>query len=154
MIQEAGVIWDTLEFRTPPILGNAAKLTESQLRWQPPNGGNSAAWLLWHIAEVEDNWVRDVVYHQQRYFPFGASVRDTPVDRYPDKAALISYFAEVRAQSRDRLERVSQEEMDAIVEDESFGRVPARMIWIGVATSCAWHGGQLVMLAKRLIPGQ
>lgn len=152
MIQEARVIWETLEFRTPPILESASKLTESQLRWQPPNGGNSAAWLLWHIAEVEDNWIRDVVNHERRHFPFGASVRDTSPEQYPDRAALLAYFAEVRAQSRDRLERVSQEELDTIVDDEGFGRVAVRTIWIGVATSCAWHGGQLVMLAKRLIP--
>ena len=29
-------------------------LTEAQLRWQPTAGTNSIAWLIWHIARIED----------------------------------------------------------------------------------------------------
>ena len=135
------------------MLRSVSRLSEGQLLWQPPNGANTAAWLLWHIAEVEDNWVRDKVYAQPRRFPFGASVRDASMEDYPRKAALLEYFHEVRALSRDRLERASQEDFSRQVDDEGFGWIDVRGVWIGVATSCSWHGGQLVLLANRLIPG-
>ncbi len=152
MNDQARVIWQTLEFRTPTMLRSFSRLSESQLLWQPPNGANTAAWLLWHIAEVEDNWVRDKVYGQPRRFPFGASVRDAATEDYPRKGELLEYFHEVRALSRDRLEGTSEENFNQPVDDEGFGRIDVRSVWIGVATSCSWHGGQLVLLANRLIP--
>jgi hypothetical protein len=152
MNDQARVIWQTLEFRTPAMLRSFSRLSEKQLLWQPPNGANTAAWLLWHIAEVEDNWVRDKVYAQPRRFPFGASVRDAATEDCPSKSDLLEYFHEVRALSRDRLEETAEEDFNRPVDDEGFGRIDVRGVWIGVATSCSWHGGQLVLLANRLIP--
>lgn len=152
MNDQARVIWETLEFRTPVMLRSVTSLSEHQMRWQPPNGANSAAWLLWHIAEVEDNWVREKVHNLPRRFPFGASVRDTARTDYPQKPALLEYFHEVRTLSRERLVETSPEQFDASVEDDSWGRIDIRKVWIGVATSGAWHGGQLVLLANRIIP--
>jgi hypothetical protein len=152
MNDQARVIWETLEFRTPVMLRAVNALSEHQMRWQPPNGANSAAWLLWHIAEVEDNWVREKVYDLPRRFPFGASIRAAAPGEYPSKPALLEYFHEVRALSRTRLEKTSLEQLDLPVEDESWGQIDVRGVWIGVATSGAWHGGQLVLLANRIIP--
>lgn len=152
MNRQARLIWETLEFRTPGILQAVENLNEDQLRWQPPNGANTAAWLLWHIAEVEDNWIRDVVHGEPRHFPFGVSVRQCAIGDYPPKSELLKYFHETRELSRDRLERTTDAEFDRLVEDAEFGTIDVRRVWIGVATSCAWHGGQLVILANRLIP--
>ncbi|HKP76325.1 MAG TPA: DinB family protein [Longimicrobiaceae bacterium] len=152
MNDQARWLWQTLEFRMPAVLKAVDGLSEAELRWQPPNGANSASWLLWHIAEVEDNWVRDKVYGQPRRYPFGASVKETSADRHPPRDALLDYFREVRALSRERLEATSEEDFDRRVEDEHFGSIDVRGVWIGVATSCNWHGGQLVMLANRFIP--
>lgn len=48
-------IWDALELRTPVMLRAVEPLSAADLIWQPPGGANSIAWLLWHVAEVEDN---------------------------------------------------------------------------------------------------
>ena len=152
MNEQARVIWETLAFRTPVMLRAVSGLSEDQFRWQPPNGANSAAWLLWHIAEVEDNWPREKVYEQPRRFPFGLSVRDSGPAEYPSRSSLVDYFHEVRALSRDRLEATSSEQFDLPVDDESWGSIDVRKVWIGVATSGAWHGGQLLFLANRVIP--
>src|SRR5215213_9141943 len=101
MNEQARVIWETLSFRTPTMLHAVAGLSEDQLRWQPPNAANSAAWLLCHIAEVEDNWPREKLYGQPRRFPFGASVRDSGSTEHPSKSSLLDYFHEVRALSGD-----------------------------------------------------
>src|SRR5712692_8214717 len=63
MEMQARVLWDALVSRTPVMLRIVEGLSDEQLRWLPPNGVNSIAWLLWHIAEVEDNWIRGKLLH-------------------------------------------------------------------------------------------
>ncbi len=121
------------------------------MHWLPPNNSNSIAWLIWHIAEVEDNWVRDRVYGQPRRYPFGKSVRETAPDQYPSRVALLGYFSEARSLSRERLDEASEEDFDRMVDDSTWGRISVRQVWAGVVTSCAWHGGQIA-LTNRLIP--
>ncbi len=149
---QAQVIWDSLEFRTPAMLRKVEDLSEAELRWQPPNGGNSIAWLLWHIPEVEDNWVRDKLYGLPKRYPFGASVKAASPTKFPTKTALLAYFHEVRALTKDRLERTSDEDFGRAISDEHFGAITVRQLWGGVVTSCAWHGGQIVLIVNRLLP--
>ena len=152
MDPQAQVIWDSLEFRTPAILRSVEQLSDSQLRWQPPNGANPVAWLLWHIAEVEDNWIRDKLLNLPRRYPFGASVKSRQGKDWPSKSPLVSYFHEVRALTRDRLEGIPEPDFDRTVSDEHFGLITVRQLWGGVVTSCAWHGGQIVLIVNRLLP--
>jgi hypothetical protein len=153
LVSQAQVIWDSLEFRTPAILRSIEHLSDPQFRWHPPNGANSIAWLLWHIPEVEDNWVRDKLLNLPKRYPFGASVKATTAREWPTKAALMSYFHEVRALTRKRLERTAEEEFDRTVFDEHYGSITVRQVWGGVVTSCAWHGGQIILIVNRLLPG-
>jgi hypothetical protein len=149
--KQAELIWEALEFRTPPMLQAVSGLSEARLQWRPPNGANSIAWLLWHIAEVEDNWVREKVYGEAKRYPFGHSVRSAGA-AHSSKADLVAYFDDVRALSRARLEGTSDADLVRPVTDEHFGPLTVRGVWSGVITSCAWHGGQLVMLANRFVP--
>jgi uncharacterized damage-inducible protein DinB len=151
MNPQARFAWESLELRTPSMLRIVAALPEAAVRWWPPNNSNSIAWLLWHIAEVEDNWVRDKVYGLPKRHPFEASVREIPREKYPYKARLLAYFHEVRQLSRQRLEQTAQEDFDRVVHDEHFGTITTRQVWAGVVTSCAWHSGQIA-LTHRLIP--
>jgi len=153
VVPQAQVIWDGLEFRTPPIFRAVEPLSDAQLRWQPPNHANPIAWLLWHIPEVEDNWVRDMLLGLPKRYPFGTSVKARTDDGWPGKAELVAYFREVRALTRDRLEATPEEAFDRMIGDEHFGSISVRQFWSGVVTSCAWHGGQVVLIANRLVPG-
>lgn len=148
---QAKFVWESLEFRTPIMLRIVEPLTEKEMRWLPPNKSNSIAWLVWHIAEVEDNWVRDRVYDQRKRYPFGYSVRSAALDQYPAKSELLGYFAEVRVLTKERLEETSEIEFDRVIHDDHFGEISVRQLWGGVVTSCAWHGGQIA-LTNRLIP--
>jgi hypothetical protein len=148
---QARVIWDALEFRTPAILRTIEHLSEHELRWPPPNGGNSIAWLLWHIPEVEDNWVRDKLLKLPKRYPLGTSVKARAGMEWPSKTVLVEYFHDVRALTKARLEQTSEDDFDGLVSDEHFGAITVRQLWGGVVTSCAWHGGQIVFIANRLL---
>jgi uncharacterized damage-inducible protein DinB len=147
---QAQCVWDGLQFRTPAVLNIVERLTDEQLRWQPPNGANPVAWMLWHIPEVEDNWVRDRLYALPRRYPFGASVKSTPLHQFPTKAELLAYFHEVRTITKERLEQTPEGEFDRTVQDEYYGTISVRQVWAGVVTSAAWHGGQIVYVNRLL----
>lgn len=152
MNPEAKTVWAGLEFRKPALLQIVEALSDEQLLWLPPNGRNSIAWQLWHIAEVEDNWVRDVLLGQPRRYPFGCSVREASREQYPAKAELLAYFHEVRELSRTRLEATVEADFDKVVHDAHFGPLSGREVWGGVVTSFAWHAGQIA-LTNRLMTG-
>lgn len=150
MDAKAQAIWSALEFRKPMVLRNIEPLSEQQMRWKPHPQRNSIAWQLWHIAEVEDNWIRDLVTNEPLRFPFGVQVRAAGVADFPAKQQLLDYFAEVRAITRRRLEAAGPSDFRREVEDKDFGRLTVLDVWSGVVTSFAWHAGQIGLTAKLL----
>ncbi len=156
MIDEAKSIWATLELRVPMFLQNIEPLSDEQMLWLPGEGRKTAAWQLWHIAEVEENWVAEVILDpaEPARFPFGHRLAEVEHDlsKYPPKDELLAYFREVRALTRDRLGRQNEADFAREVSDPDFGPREAREYWAGVTTSFAWHAGQLALTAK-LIPG-
>jgi uncharacterized damage-inducible protein DinB len=150
MEPQARTIWDALTFRTPAMLRVVDGLSDEQLHWLPPNAVNSIGWLLWHIAEVEDNWVREKLLHAPKRYPFGVSAKAQPRPSIPAKADLLAYFHDVRGLSKNRLDATTDAQMDATIEDEHYGTLTVRQVWAGVATSGAWHGGQIAYLNRLL----
>ena len=133
------------------LLRNLGPLDEPQMRWRPGPGRNSIAWQLWHIAEVEDNWIRQLVSGEPLRFPFGVQVRAAADEQYPAKARLLEYFHEVRAISRSRLEAAQPGDFARRVQDPDFGPLCVLDVWSGVVTSFSWHAGQIALTAK-LVP--
>ncbi len=150
MTPHARTIWSGLEFRKPMLLRNVEPLNETQMRWRPHPDRNSIAWQLWHIAEVEDNWIRSLVTGEPLRFPFDVQVRAAGDEHFPSKRQLIEYLHEVREITRGRLATATAGEFEREVEDPDFGRITVLDIWSGVVTSFAWHAGQIALTAKLL----
>src|SRR5438552_13037597 len=146
----AKLVWDSLEFRKPAMLRIVEPLSEAQMLWRTPNQGNSISWQVWHIAEVEDNWVRALLHCEPKRYPFGCSVKVACPDQYPSKAELIEYFYEVREVSRRRLEETTESDFERTVQDEHFGQLTVGQVWGGVITSFAWHAGQIAQTRRLL----
>ncbi len=144
----AQATWSALEFRTPMMLRNIEPLSETQMRWRPVPAGNSIAWQLWHIAEVEDNWIRSVVTGEPLRFPFDVQVRAATDEQFPPRSRLLEYFQEVRGITRGRLESATTQDFQRSVEDPEFGTLTVLDVWSGVVTSFAWHAGQIAQTAK------
>jgi uncharacterized damage-inducible protein DinB len=150
MIPQAASILATLEFRRPMLLRNVEPLAEQQLRWVPGPGRNSIAWQLWHIAEVEDNWISALVTNEPLRFPFGMPLEEAGPDDYPSKNRLLEELAAARRRTIARLAATSEQEMARSVRDPDFGELTVLDVWAGVATSFAWHAGQVALTAKLL----
>ena len=148
MTPYAQAIWSALEFRKSMVLRNIEPLSETQMCWRPGPEGNSIAWQLWHIAEVEDNWIRSLVTGEPLRFPFEVQVRTDTDEQFPVKSRLIEYFHEVRGISRGRLESATAQDFRRSVEDPDFGTMTVLDVWSGVVTSFVWHAGQLAQTAK------
>ncbi len=148
MTPRAEAVWSGLEFRKPMLLRNVEPLDETHLRWRPGPGRSSVAWQLWHIAEVEDNWIRSLVTGEPLRFPFGVQVRAATDEQYPSRDRLLEYFHDVRAITQARLESAEAPDFRRPVDDPDFGRLTVLDIWSGVVTSFAWHAGQIAMTAK------
>ncbi|MHC4990594.1 MAG: DinB family protein [Planctomycetota bacterium] len=150
MTPETRTIYRALEFRKPMLLRNVEPLSEPQMRWRPGPGRNCIAWQLWHIAEVEDNWIRAVVTGEPLRFPFGVELREASETDYPDKTQLVAYLHEVREITLARLESATADDFARETEDKDFGRLTVLDVWCGVVTSFAWHAGQVALTAKLL----
>lgn len=153
MSPEGLAIWAGLEFRKPATLRLLEPLTNEDLRWRPPSGANPIGWQIWHIGEVEDNWVRRLLLGETPLYPFGGSVRDTAPEKYPPKADLLSYFHGVRSRSEQRLRALAAADFSRRVTDAHFGELTVREVWGGVVTSFAWHAGQIALTVRLLRGG-
>lgn len=153
MLPESEQIWAALEFRKPATLQLIEPLTRDQMLWQPDAWRNPIAWQLWHIAEVEDNAIRDRLLQQPKRYPFGHSVRDAAgAEDFPHKDALIEYLNQVRQLTRQRLEAMTQEDYERPIMDDDFGPLTGRGMWAAVVTSFSWHAGQIALTARLLNP--
>ena len=148
MTPEGRSVFSALEFRKPMMLRNIDPLSEEQMDWIPGEGRKSVRWQLWHICEVEDNWVRLCLLDEPARFPLGKAVSDATAADRPSKERLIAYLDEVRKLSRLRLEAMGEADFDRTIRDPDFGEMPARDLWAGVVTSFAWHAGQIALTAK------
>jgi len=117
MTPEARAVWASFEFRVPMLLRNVEPLTESQIRWRPGPGRNSIRWQLWHIAEVEDNWVRTCLLRDEPHYPFVTSLADADLEHdSPRKSDLLEYLQQVRTLTKKRLEALSAEDFEATLD--------------------------------------
>ena len=123
MIPTARTIFSALEFRKPMMLRNVEPLSEKQMLWRPGPQRVSIAWQLWHIAEVEDNWIRALVTNEPMRHPFGVAQREADDEQYPAKADLLAYFHEVRAITRKRPKAADEADFDRQVHDDDFGEL-------------------------------
>lgn len=149
MTPEARAVLSALDFRMPMLLRNVEPLDETHLDWIPGPERRSIRWQLWHIAEVEDNWIRQCMLAEPARYPFGVALEDAG-DLRPTKDELLAYLHEVRGLSRERLAALQPADFERSVHDPDFGEMTVRDLWAGVVTSFAWHAGQVALTAKLL----
>lgn len=123
-------------------------LPQDRFRWQPSPKANSAAFLLWHIARVEDFWTNRYIRRQPElwqssrlYQRFGLPERDTgfgfdvsKLDQFPlpDRDGLLEYMKEVRENTLSYLRSLDAQKLEEVPRPDrpefTIGRVFRQLI--------------------------
>lgn len=135
-----------------------AGLTEEQLGWYPGPRANSIAWLVWHLARVEDDHLAGVAGSEQVWtsqgwvgrfgLPFdpqdigyGQSVEQAHEVRAPAEL-LTGYCAAVHARTEQILHTMADADFDRIVDERWDPPVTAAVRLVSVVNDITQHIGQ------------
>lgn len=142
------------------------------LEHRPDPESNTAAWLVWHLTRVQDDHVASVAGTEQRWtvggwaekfglpFPadatgYGQSADDVAAVRV-DADDLRGYFDEVHAATLAYLERVTDDDLDAVVDTAWDPPVTLGVRLVSVLSDDLQHVGQAAYvrgLAMRAVSG-
>jgi hypothetical protein len=129
-----------------------AGLDEAHLRARPGPGLNSIAWILWHMARLEDVAVNVLVAGGSQviaeddwadrlrlpHTALGTGMDDAEVDgvsRQVDTAALLDYRMAVGRRTRDVMARLEETDLDQTVDAARVSELVTRG---SIAAPAAW----------------
>ncbi len=134
-------------------------LDDDAAHHRPGGTGNSVAWLLWHVARVQDDHVAGLAGADQVWLdgwaerlgvPFdegdigyGHSSADVDAVRIGSFPDLVEYHEAVHAATESYLERVDGEELDRVVDDRWDPPVTAGVRVVSLLGDCLQHLGQV-----------
>lgn len=134
----------------------AGGLTEEVATYRPDPDANSIAWLLWHLARVQDDHVAGLAGVEQAWagwrdrfgLPFGTDAigygqtsEEVGVVR-SDPALLGSYHADVHELTLRYLDRLSDDELTRVVDTRWDPPVTVSVRLVSVVNDLAQHVGQ------------
>jgi uncharacterized damage-inducible protein DinB len=134
-------------------------LTEEQLTARLDPEANTIAWLVWHLARVQDDHVGDVAGVEQVYtaqdwvqrfgLPFepgaigyGHSSADVAVVRVGDPALLSGYYDAVHDQTARYLRGLTGPDLDRVVDEAWDPPVTLGVRLVSVVNDATQHVGQ------------
>jgi hypothetical protein len=133
-------------------------LDDGSLALRPAGTGNSIAWLVWHLARVEDVQVADVAGLEQVWFSqdfvgrFGLPLkpRDTGYGHSSDQVdavrapaeLLLDYYDAVHRQTLGYLQGLGDEELDRLVDTRWNPPVTLAVRLVSTIADCLQHAGQ------------
>lgn len=149
------------------VRGSAARAVEGldvdALAWQPDEAANSMAWLVWHLARVQDDHVADVAGTQQVWpttdaagrlgLPagtmetgFGHGPADVASVRPQDPDVLVEYLEAVTDRTREYLDGIGPADLDRIVDEGWDPPVTLGVRLVSVISDGLQHAGQAAYL--------
>jgi uncharacterized damage-inducible protein DinB len=155
--------------RIPPLAADAIdKLSAEQLTWAPTSGANSAGWLVWHLARVQDHHMAELVDEPQiwasgtwaercRLEPdpsntgYGHGPDDVQAVRPDSPEVLLGYLGEVDARTHRFLEGLTAADLDRVVDRRWDPPVTLGVRVVSIADDCLQHAGQAAYVRGLLL---
>jgi Protein of unknown function (DUF664) len=150
--------------RIPPLARDAVEgLDLAQLTESPAPGSNPIAWLVWHLARVQDDHIAELLDAEQIWITggwaprfgldpdpqntgYGHTARHVASVRPERPAVLLEYLDVVDARTREMLEHVTPEDLDRVVDRRWDPPVTLGVRLVSVADDCLQHAGQAAYL--------
>lgn len=150
--------------RIPPLAEKAVQgLHPDQLAWAPAPGANTIAWLVWHLARVQDHHVAEILGTGQLFVGDGWAGRlgldpdpsNTGYGHTAEKVAtirperpevLLDYLSAVQARTRAMLEGLGPSDLDRIVDRRWDPPVSLGVRLVSIADDSLQHVGQAAYL--------
>ena len=141
----------------------ASDLTPDQLGWRADPDANTIAWLLWHLARVQDDHVAGVAdveqvwtaqgWAQRFALPFdvddigyGHSSADVAAVRVDPPKLLTDYLDAVHQQTLRVLGALTEADLDRVVDEEWDPPVTLGVRLVSVVNDDLQHVGQAAFL--------
>ena len=146
--------------RVPHLAEEAVEgLDAGQLVERPAPDANTIAWLIWHLARVQDQQFADLLgtnsCGRPGTGPAGSASTADPSDNgyghtteqvgavRPDgPAALLDYLAAVHEQTSSYLSGLTAEDLDRVIDEAWDPPVTLGVRLVSVADDCLQHAGQ------------
>jgi uncharacterized damage-inducible protein DinB len=134
-------------------------LSASELTTVPEPGSNTIGWLVWHLSRVQDHHVAELLEDDQvwqaegwpRRFGLTADPANTGYGHTPREVAgvrpqgadaLIEYYAAVAARTRTFLQRLTEQDLDRVVDERWDPPVTLGVRLVSIADDDIQHAGQ------------
>ncbi len=146
--------------RVPPLAREAVRdVDPDQLLEAPGPGANTIAWLLWHLARVQDHHIAELLDTEQIWAGgdwarrcglepdpsntgYGHGADDVAKVRPDGPDVLLEYLDAVDRRTRTMLEQLSAEDLDRIVDRRWDPPVTMGVRLVSIADDSLQHVGQ------------
>jgi hypothetical protein len=146
--------------RIPPLAHHAVDgLGVDQLTERPGPQANTIAWLIWHLARVQDDHVAEILGADQLWAHgdwarqvglepdpsntgYGHSVEEVAKVRPERPVVLLEYLDAVAARTREMLRSITPAELDRIVDRRWDPPVTLGVRLVSIADDSLQHAGQ------------
>jgi hypothetical protein len=136
----------------------ARDLDADSLNHRPEGTGNSIAWLLWHVARLQDDHVAHLAGVEQRWgewqqrlgldfgvddVGYGHTSEQVDAVQVTEPTLLIAYHADVHDMTLAYLPRVDADELDRVIDTRWDPPVTAGVRLVSLVGDCLQHLGQV-----------
>ncbi|HYZ99802.1 MAG TPA: DinB family protein [Acidimicrobiales bacterium] len=146
--------------RIPPLARDAVEGAPLDRLTEPPApGANTVAWLVWHLARVQDHHVAELLDGDQLWVTgdwarrfglepdpsntgYGHAVSEVASVRPESPQALLGYLEVVDARTRTLLQELRPDDLDRVVDRRWDPPVTLGVRLVSVADDSLQHAGQ------------
>ena len=136
----------------------ARGLDANSLNHRPADTGNSMAWLLWHVARLQDDHIAHLAGVEQRWgewqerfgldngvddVGYGHTSEQVDAVRVTEPTLLIAYHADVHDMTLGYLPGVDGDELDRVIDTRWDPPVTAGVRLVSLVGDCLQHLGQV-----------
>jgi hypothetical protein len=141
------------------VHGVVRGLTPEQLTFRVDDDANSIAWLVWHLTRIQDDHIADAAQIEQVWrsrgwvdrfgLPFepsatgyGQSSDEVAAVKVDSGELLVAYYDAVHEQTIEYVERLSDPDLDRIVDESWDPPVSLGVRLVSVIEDGLQHAGQ------------